>query len=398
MMRVSSRFALSFVCVIAAGCGGGDDGGGGASYEGDLYLVATSFTSGDQTQTYFVTTDRFDTTTTIDPTNGPALLGGVVPIVHGGSVYAPDSNAPVIVRFQPDASGMLVRRGELSFAGVGMTEIMSWHVYVVSDTKGYVFDPAGLRIVVWNPSTMTLAGTEIDLADTARDGWSANLVFEHSGPQRRGDQLLIPLGWTDQDGNSRYATGALIVNTTNDSVAAVTEDTRCGESYATIVSPAGDVYFFPPDWSATPHFFADNHQPTCILRIRAGATSFDSAALDLSALGSGSAGAGAIPDGASGFYFTTVDPALWPDVDNNGGAVWKLWHHDFTSGSSSQVAGMPVWAGHPYYVNVDGVAYIPFWEETQDGYKTTMYTAPSSGIPTPVFSFNANWYGAARIQ
>jgi hypothetical protein len=54
------------------------------------------------------------------------------------------------------------------------------------------------------------------------------------------------------------------------------------------------------------------HQPTCVLRVRAGESSFDrDYELNLSGLGSGSAANGAIPDGDSGFFFFTVDQALW---------------------------------------------------------------------------------------
>lgn len=296
---------------------------GGGAGEGPLYLVATTFSAGDQDETYLVTSSSFDSTTSIDSTNGPKLLGGIVPTVHGGSVFAPDSTSPVIPRFDVSPDNGLRPGTELSFAGVGMTELFSWHIYIVSDTKGYVFDPAGSRIIVWDPSTMALTGAQIDLPMIVREGWVPNLVFEHSGPVRRGSTLLIPLGWQDLDFNSRYASGVLAIDVDTDRVASVDDDERCGETYATVTGPDGAVYFFPPDWTSAPHFFADLHQPTCVLRVPVGSTTFeDGYALDLSALGSGLAAAGAVPDGASGFLFTSVDEALWDGGNNEGGAFW----------------------------------------------------------------------------
>ncbi|MGC4088046.1 MAG: hypothetical protein QM756_09135 [Polyangiaceae bacterium] len=235
------------LCLGAASLGvlgcSSDDGEkkGPGTGSGPLYLLATNFSAGDQAETYLVTTSTFDASTVIDPTSGPKLLGGVVPVVRDGAVFVPDANGPVLVRYDVGAGDQLEKRGELSFAGVGMTEIMSWHVYTISATKGYVFDPRGSRIIVWNPTTMELTGKQIELAEALRDGWSPQLVFEHSGPRLRGTQLLVPLGWQDQDGNSRFASGLVVLDTVTDELVSVDEDERCGESYATVESPEGDI-------------------------------------------------------------------------------------------------------------------------------------------------------------
>lgn len=397
---LKSRSAIAAVLVLlAAACSDDPDDDPGPGGDGPLYLVATTFSAGDQDETYLVTTDRFDAQTALDPTSGPKLLGGVVPTVHNGAVFVPDSSAPVIVRFDVGANDRLTRGAEVSFAGVGMTKIVSWHVYIVSPTKGYVFDPAGNRIIVWNPETMALAGKQIDVSGIARPGMAPNLVFEHSGPRRRGNQLIIPLGWTAQDGNSRFATGVVILDTEADSVISIDEDERCGESYTTIAAPNGDVYFFPPDWSATPHYFADLHKPTCVIRVAAGATTLDDGPpLDLSALGTGSAAAGAVPDGDDGFFFTSVDEALWDNGNNRAGSYWRVYHYDFGTGMSRQVTSIPVWTGHLYYVNVDGKSYLPYLQDTASGKQTTIYSMNGVGDPAPVFSFGASWYGFARLR
>lgn len=398
MRPASALLALASV-VLSNGCRNDADSDRTNGGTGPLYLVATSFSAGDQTETYLVTTPAFDSSTRIDPTDGPKLLGGVVPVVRNGAVFLPDSNGPVLIRYDLGSNDRLVKGAELSFSGVGMTEIMSWHVYALSDTKGYVFDPRGSRIIVWNPSTMALTGKQIDLAAVARDGWTPNLVLEHSGPRLRGKNLLIPLSWQDQDGTSRFASGVVVLDTATDTVVSVDEDERCGESYATIESPAGDVYFFPPDWSSTPHFFADMHRPTCVARVRSGATTFDGGEpLDLSALGSGSAAAGAVPDGATGFFFTVVDQALWDDGNNAGGAAWRFWHYDFKTEESRRLDSMPAWAGQGYYVNVGGAFFIPYWRQTSTGSQTTLYRVNGADEPSALFSFDASWYGLARLR
>lgn len=405
--RVQSRFtvdivalALASLSVVAcsndASSGVPNDEGGS---ETPLYVIATNFSAGDQAETYLVTTPSFDESTTIDPTNGPKLLGGIVPVVRNGAVFIAEANGPIVTRYDVDARDQLEKGAELSFAGVGMTEILSWHVYAVSDTKGYVFDPAGTRIIVWNPRTMELTGQQIDLSEAARDGFSPNLAFEHSGPKLRGNQLFVPLGWQDQDGNARFASGVLVIDVETDEVVTIDEDPRCGESYVTVESPDGDIYFFPPDWSSAPHYFVDMHQPTCVARIRRGETTFDDAEpLDLSALGSSSAASGAVPDGRNGFFFTAVDEELWGDGGNSSGAVWRFWHYDFVTEESRLIDFLPPWAGQGYYLNVGDELFIPSWKESSTGYETTLYRVDGSEDPVEVFSFEANWFGAGRLR
>lgn len=366
-----------------------------------LYVIATSFITGDDLETYLVTSETFDESTVIDPTAGPKLLGGIDLVVGGGAVFAPDSNGPILIRYDLNESNQLVKGAELSFAGVGMTSLLGGHVYVVSETKGYVFDPAGPRIIVWNPQTMLLTGEQIELAAISRPGLVPNLSLGlvNLGAVRRGQQLLIPLSWQDQDSNLRYASGLLVLDAETNQVLSVDEDERCGATFTNLAAPNGDVYFFPPAWSSTQHYFVDMHQPTCVLRVRPGETTFDrSYQLDLSALGSGSAATGAIPDGAGGFYFAAVDPALWDARLDDQEPFWRLWHYDFATESSRQLTTLPPWEGHAHYVDLRGDIVFVYWEETDTGNRTTFYRANGASDPTRLFSYDASWYSFARIR
>ncbi|MGC4088045.1 MAG: DUF4374 domain-containing protein [Polyangiaceae bacterium] len=401
----SLAFASALSAIAASSCSGAgasNDGAGGANNaSGPLYVVATSFITGDQLETHLVTSRTFDESTVIDPSAGPKLLGGVDIVVGGGFVFAPDSNAPVLVRYELDANDRLKKGKELSFAGVGMTSVRGSHVFVVDETKGYVFDPAGPRIVVWNPSTMTLAGKQIDLTEVTREGWSPSLGLGlvNLGSVRRGDQLLVPLTWQDQDGLSRYASGVVTLDTESDTLLGVDDDERCGETFTSIAAPNGDTYFFPPAWSSTQHYFVDAHQPTCVLRVKAGETLFDpDYALDLSALGSGSAAAGAIPDGEGGFLFASVDAQAWESRASDLDGFWRLWHYDFNSGESREVAGLPNWVGHAHFVNLRGEVAFVYWEELASGNRTTFYRANGAADPVQLFSYEASWYSFGRIR
>lgn len=364
-----------------------------------LYLTAALVSTGGIDETRLVLTSTFDASTVIDVNAGLSVVGPVVPVVHGGSVFLTEGNAPVLSRYDVDENDQLVQRAELSFAGVGVAEVPSWYVYIVSDTKGYVYDAAGSRLVAWDPSTMRLTGAEIDLSSTEREGFVPNLMLEFFGPRRRGAQLIVPLSWFDQDFNYRHASGFVIIDTDTDQLVTVEEDERCGEAYGSVETPNGDLYFFPSADSSAQHFLADGFQPTCLLRLPSDAIEFDAGEpWDLSALGSGSAASGVVPDGGTGFFFSTVDDALWQARENDGEAYWRMWHYDFATQASRPVEALPVWAGTTYYVNVGGTPYLPHWTTGDGGDRTTLYRLNGSTEPTPLFSFDASWYGFNRLR
>lgn len=400
-MKRPGAALVALLATAALGCGT-DDATSVApneSGEGPLYLIAASFITGDQTETYLVTSPTFDETTAVKPHRRPAAA-------RRHRARHPQ-RLGVRARFQRRRAGALRRRGrhrlvraaELSFQGVGMTSLMGWHVHAVTDTKGYVFDPTGPRVIVWDPSTMQLTGTQIDMSAIAREGWTPNLNFEFMGPRRRGSELVVPLSWQDQDGNARFASGVAIIDTETDQVIAVDEDERCGEAHTSIESPSGDIYFFPPAWSSTQHYFAAMHRPSCALGLAAAQTSLDAAPmLDLSALGGGSAASSGIPDGAGGFFFTSVDEALWNERESDVAPFWRMWHHDFSTGTSRPVTSLPPWAGQAYYVHVGDETFIVYWEETATGHRTTLYRVDGPSDPVRVFAFDASWYGFGRIR
>jgi hypothetical protein len=385
-----------------ADAGSGPLGGqasGGAQSAVPLYLIATSFSAGDQRETYLVTSPSFDEETTFNTTDGPKLLGGVVPVVHGGAVYVPDPNSPVLIRYDVGANDKLVEGARLSFAGVGMSEIDSWHVYIVSDKKAYVFDPTGGRVVIWNPATMQLAGKEIDMSQVFRKGYKAVMDMEPAaGPKWRGSQLIAPLAWIDQDFNSRHASGFVVLDTEADKVVAVGDDGRCGESFSLIEDAGGNIYFLPPDWSALPHFFGD-FGSTCVLRLPQGKSKFDpDYSLDLSAAGTGSAAAGAVPDGRGGFFFIGLDEDLWNDGDGSADGYWRFFHYDFETDLSEEVRSMPLFSHHSYAAAVGEQTIIPRSWSTDRGSRTTVYAVTGASAPNELFSFDADWYGFARIR
>lgn len=82
-----------------------------------------------------------------------------------------------------------------------------------------MFDYEAYKVHVWNPTTMTLSGIEIDLSAARHDDrgplFLAPWRFDHV---RRGEQLLIPGGWWDDDDGPRPYSLVLSFDTANDTV------------------------------------------------------------------------------------------------------------------------------------------------------------------------------------
>jgi hypothetical protein len=113
---------------------------------------------------------------------------------------------------------------------------------------------------------------------------------------------------------------------------------------------------------------------------------------------SGSAAAGAIPDGENGFFFLSVDQELWDDRPSDLAAFWRVWHYDFEREESRELSELPAWVGHAHYVNLGDDIVFVYWEETEDGNRTTFYRVDGADDPERLFSYEASWYSFARLR
>ncbi|WP_437622070.1 hypothetical protein [Sorangium sp. So ce1151] len=399
---ISRRTALLSLVAVAS-CSDDEPGDTNTGYgDGPLYLIATEVNAGDHFQVYLVLSPSFDASTSIDPTRGVELQGRPIPVVHNGAVYVSDPTAPTITRYVVTDGGQLAPDRTVSFASVGVQGVDGALVHVLSDEKAYLFDPASLRIIVWNPGEMKLTGAEIDLTEISREGYVPYAWLEAFNAKSRGDRLFIPVSWYDQDGNIAFGSALLTIDTSSDEVVAFSTDDRCGEAYMSIVAPSGDIYFFPSAEGSAQHYYGDGaRRPSCVARVRAGADTFDPAddVLDLSALVSGRAAQGAVSDGATGFFFAAADDARWEDREKNGWSFWRIWHYDFETKEAREVTTLPWWAGSTYHYEIDGQRYLPFWEVTpNDGSKTVVFPMGGAADPAPLFSFDASFRAIARLR
>lgn len=384
----------------AAGGSAGSAGSGSSTEDGARYLVVTQIDAGsDMRQSYLNLTSSFDGDTEIDPTQGVEIQGYTLPVVFDGAVYVPDPLGPTLTRYTVNDAGALVEGERLSFAALGVSGVSGEAIHIVSADKAYLFDTDGLRAIVWNPTEMSLTGSEIDLSALERDGYRPFVFMEDFNKKVRGSRLFAPIAWYDVDFNSRYSAGVLVMDTESDNVVSVLDDDRCGDAWVSVAAPNGDLYFFPNAASAEEHgLSAETPRASCALRINAGEEGFDPTfSLDLAAAAGGSPAAqGAAPDGESGFFFAAADAERYADRENNDYTFWQLWHYDLETNEAEPVAEFPWWTGAIRYYDIDGRVILPRFEALP-GWRTTFVELAPNPEATP-FAVDASWNTVARVR
>lgn len=294
----------------------------------------------------------------VDPAGEDAEFDtdAAIEVPADGRLYAPpsggyfgigDSEGLVVIRYEVDAERNLRENGRLSFAGVGVRSFSNTMVFV-SATKAYFLDEANLQVVVWNPAELTIDGT-IDVSELEREGYQ-RVLFPLFHSVVRGDRVLASVAWQNEEGEFRKATGLLVLDTARDAVARVEETDRCAGAQDIIVGSNGDAYFAssvdPVVWDAS---VRGVERSGCILRVKAGAESFDP---DYRLLLSDATGGG-VAYGLTGTndpdrpYIWALDETVTPwsasePIDSFGAAAWGLWRLDLETGTAVPDDSVPL--------------------------------------------------------
>lgn len=329
--------------------GGADAGAPGADAgAAGVYLVGKYVETEDSQNTFFttVTASRPAELAGLDvEVSGlPSGTGSLV-VSHGNAVFAPAAISPELTRFELTDSGTLVQGPGLSFASAGVSTVTGWELAFVSETKAYLFDGEGSRVLVWNPVTMELSGTVIDLSSAQREGLTLGLGVREA--RQVGERLFVPAYWYDADFVDVRTSAVLVLDTGTDQLTRVASDDRC-PGYVLVALPSGDLHMLPDGYFAQEFYLnlEAPRTPLCSLRIRAGQEEFDpDYSQDLGALVggdelSGGGVQGGISDGRGGIYLSVADEELYEAGEVN---VYRTWHWEPASGLARELQDAPHW-------------------------------------------------------
>jgi hypothetical protein len=293
-----------------------------------------------------------------------------------------------VTKYTVDASGRFAEGDTLSFSGLGVTS--AFFPFFVAQEKAYLYDSANPRFIAWNPSTMELRSTVIDLtavfADAVAQGWRAEAFLGNA--VQRDNRLYVPVRWESEAGTYRQSAGLLVVDTETDAIVRLLEDPRLADSIYTTMTESGDIYLATGFNGIREHWSFGTAAPGGIIRVRNGEEAFD-------------------PD-----FYVNLDEAVgnrpatrpfWADTtsvyvrayhpEERGitlsaetlvtapQQIWRYWKVDLEVGGQGELIEELPWTAHRgggAYATEDGRLFVAVYGE--DTYDTVLYERTESGF------------------
>lgn len=203
-------------------------------------------------------------------------FGDVEASAHGGYVFVWDREPATMTRFAVTEDLELRQDGApLSFLNQGAGNASGFGATVyVSEDRAYTLSSALDAVIVWDPEAMEVTGTiEMDPPERPE-----GLSTVPSPGHVVGDSVIWPLRSTNWDGEGYHRGVAVAVaDAHSDAPVRIVEDDRCVGSDGAYVDEHGDLYLRAGGyWGSSAAYGADAADVrTCVLRIKAGETTFD---------------------------------------------------------------------------------------------------------------------------
>lgn len=338
------------------------------------YLAALAVQGMSETQSsYTAVLPALDTTANDRLRAGLESTGYVTPSAYGGFVYVPGGATPSITRYAVDDDGGFSEAGSVSFAAFGVTRVPKAPVIgadMIAPDKAYYYDSTNRQLIVWNPSSMELTGTTIDLAAVLTEdipsGWNPFVFLNYSDGFARhvDDRLFIPVSWRNwDDPDTFYASaGLLVIDTERDEVVHLLKDERLADSIYTVVTESGDLYLFSGALGVAHHQVRGTAAGGAALRVRSGEESFDPGYyLDLDAAVGGRPATTPASAGGSAIYvraYHEEEQPITPEITDDPNLLvteraWRYWKVDLTGSSpASEVTALPSTSTDGYFYDI----------------------------------------------
>ena len=281
-MKLSKLLPCLAASLVLSGCGSDDNNAKNENVShldpnNPMYLVkSTAWITDDGVSLHFLT-DTLDENTVFDPDTAlaiPEYTGIAIP-----EGYNPDNaffvgmySSSEFRRYTVSDTGVVSDYTTLDFSGVaGQTgRNLLRATQFMSPTKAYALDFAGLQVIAFNPTDMSILKT-ISLAEIAEESlprrWA---VF----PTTDGDRFVATIGFYGQDWSDPGVTKVVIVDSADDSVVTDSVD-NCSAVSGSAKDAAGNMYFASYDESALAYQQGRGEYAPCVIRILAGANEFD---------------------------------------------------------------------------------------------------------------------------
>ncbi|MEM9192062.1 MAG: hypothetical protein AAGF12_23015 [Myxococcota bacterium] len=352
------RLRLLFFCLTVScfACGddsttdptgdaGSNDSDGGINGDSAIYVVAArqlNIATGDRT-VLVQAIPNLDAQA-LDPTAAIEFSGFSRVQTFDGAVFTFDGENGEVSRFEVADDLSFIEAGAFSMMGVGVVSFISTFAWI-SPTRAYYVDLNMAQVVVFDPTAMELTNT-FPIPDLARPEAS---VPSGGRPLILGDDVILPIGWSDQSaGTARAVVAVLILSASRDEVRGIVEDDRCALSGGGFVD-GGFAHILGDSGGGIWDIATGGSFPApCLLRIAEGQTAFDpDFALDMRGAVPGPQVTRAVGPGDGTFVTRYLDPDLdtTPFVSNPLSYFfiesWRYAVVDLSEGTGTAIEALP---------------------------------------------------------
>lgn len=255
----------------SGGAGGAGGSGGSPVPLPEQFVLATSVSTGDDTNTYIKTIDSlepgmFDTRTARE------FSGTTDMIVLDRWMFTSNDESAVVTRFRIQDDGSFRQEMQVSFANYGSAAPLYYNAFV-SKTKAYMLTDSG-EYVVWNPTTMEITGT-IPLPEIAdRKGIPLTPSLDR-GMVVRGNRLFHAYAWTDyEEYITNPASIIAVIDTDNDELVKTLE-APCPDLDGGTLDDEGNLYYSAWTFAPPGALLVNGGPKTCVVKIPANSEAID---------------------------------------------------------------------------------------------------------------------------
>ncbi|MEN0061216.1 MAG: hypothetical protein AAGA48_03645 [Myxococcota bacterium] len=287
-----------------------------------------------------------------------------------GAVFAMDAESLQITRYDVAADLTLTAGQTLSMANLGLNGFRPLFLFISPELAYYVATDVPL-IVPWNPTEMVI-GEPIPIEGITREGFDIEATDIH----RAGDRAFVTISWTDDFAvQAEPVLAVLAFDVVTGAVQGIFEDARCAVAGGSFVGDDGALYVLGDNGDGRYAILGGQDlPPPCVLRVPAGANTFDpNYYVDVRAL-TGVVQVGAFAGLSSGQAVTRVidesfDPKTVEDPrDLTFSEIWDWVLLDLPAGESRSLDIPPSALTFPPFA-VDNRLFV-HREDAEDGTST----------------------------
>ncbi|MET0793431.1 MAG: hypothetical protein ABW061_18055 [Polyangiaceae bacterium] len=390
------------VFVTACGSDGGSETSDPSQIKGPLYLVSTSVLSDDQATSYLTVVNSLAPGPQLGLDDALEFGGGARAFGPPKSdvVYVTSSDEPTLTEVKVLPNGTLSKGRVVSFANEGLSDTTGANViHFISPTKAYFVSQQTQEVIVWDPSEMAIIkAVSLDLPLLA----TSTFLTYYPRPIVVGDDLVVVTNESNDD--DIYAPPIVsVIDTKKDVVLSSKRDSRCPGIGNSALDKNGDRYFAQDSYAVSVHFLYPEDAPApCMLRIKAGETSFDpdwSRTLD-DELGT-SIWTGATPGADGSFYVQAIpenNPAVQAAEDAYSVNIAEPWTwYKLTGGDAKpQALDVDYLTAPPLFpdLEVGNTRYVTVWDQTD----TTLVDLTSASTPQKALGVRGFVYNIVQVR